>query len=416
MSLANPLPENIGIGFSMPEGCVQGPAGGSSPGYRYEKQGRYNNYFFTKDNWAWPFEEEQPPSLKFDLFSPNLNKHLHVGHLRNLAIAVSLSRLFKGSKFYAMVGHCLGVMVAAEKELAEWYEFLDYHPEILSDIELSNKAGIKGEPGTGEQEGCEVYLDRWNANAPPVIIRRADGRPTYAMHDLAFAKEIGPDYYLTGAEQATHFRSIGLGKKHLPMGLVLDPVTGGKMKSRDGNALLAEDAMQLVISKLDKTYDPRGLAWNILAWNFLHTSRQKDVKFDVDEWTRPESQGLYVTYTFARIGAAIMLGCQRDGMPKEGLRLVSKNWKPFREDLQEKDVELLGLASYKTYYKDQAIARFDPAPLANFASTLAMKLGSLYHEEQIASGRPGFQFAVNEAYRVLGETMQLLGMFPITDV
>lgn len=421
MNGAIPLPEYQGIGFTVSD--VYSDEGKS--GYRYEKVGRYHNFHFTKDQWAWPNDERPPDTFKFDLFSPNLNKHLHVGHLRNLAIATSLSRLFKGSKFYAFLGRCLGIVGDAEQDLKEWFDFLGYHPEILSDIELSDRAGIKGDPGTGDQEGCEVFVNRWSADAPPVVLRRADGRPTYAMHDLSFAKEIGPDYYLTGAEQAEHFKSLGLGQKHLPMGLVLDPVTGKKMKSREGNALSAEDAMDLVIGKLDKTYEPRQLAWNILAWNFLHSSRQKDVKFDVDEWTRPESQGLYVTYTFARIGAAIMLGCQRDslgkqlnrlGHPKEGLHAVVSNWKPSRNDMTQDDVNLLGFASYKTYYKERAIAGFDPAPLANFASALAMKLGSAYHEEQIASGRPGFQFAINEAYHALGDTMVLLGMFPITDV
>lgn len=389
-----PLPDHLGVGF-----CSIDPLEVDLSSYLFKKEGRYFNYFFTPKNWKWPVKVEPPAHrFKFDAFSPNLNKQLHVGHLRNLAIATALSRIFKESKFVAMLGRSLGEEAGAETRLHEWFEFLNYHPEEFSDVEMSEKAGIRGDAGEGEQAGCEVW------GKPPIIIRRSDGRPTYAMHDLAFFKMVGPDYYLTGGEQAQHFNSLGLGSRHLPMGLVLDPVTGKKMKSRDGNAFSADDALKAVIDRLDKTYEPEQLAWNILAWNLLHSSRTKDVKFNIEDWTSPESQGLYVTYTFARIGAAIMLGNMRS------------KWNPQEVDLTDADVELLGFSSYLDFFKFRAIQQIDPAPLANFAADLAKKLGGMYHEEKIAEGRPALQFAINHAYNILGETMLLLGMFPITDV
>lgn len=394
-----PLPEIYGIGF-----CTSTPLT-SAEGYRLEQTGRFFNYHFTDKRHDWPIKYTPPDWFKIDGFSPNLNKQLHVGHLRNLAIANSLARLFEakemtGGKFIALLGYSLGLEDGAISNLQRWFDLVGYHPEQFSDVEISEQADIQGEPGEGEQAGCEV----WKGPDGPVIIRRSDGRPTYAMHDLALCKIVGPDYYLTGSEQRDHFKSLGMAQKHLPMGLVLDPVTGKKMKSRDGTAFGAAEALKLTMDKIGKTYMPEELAWNVLAWNFLRVSRDQDVKFDIDEWTKPDSQGLYVTYTYARIGAAIMRGA------------MANTWKPEGEKLEDADVKLMGFANYMPFYKQRAVQTLDPSPLANFASDLAKKLGSTYHAERIADGRPALQFAVKHAYKVLGDTMLLLGMYPITDV
>lgn len=391
-----PMPDHIGIGFTTSQEL---PAN-MSAGYRLEKAGRYFNYHATVDRWNWPIKCETPSPRTFDGFSPNLNKKLHVGHLRNLAIANSLQRMFAGSKFVALLGHSLGELPEASASLHRWFDLVKYKPIEYSDVDICATAGLKGAAGEGEQAGCEV----WSGPTGPVIIRRSDGRPTYAMHDLSFMTLVAPDYYLTGGEQAEHFKSLGLDKKHLPMGLVLDPVTGKKMKSREGNALSAEDALMMVIDKLEKTYEPELLAWNVLAWNFLHCGRKTDVKFNIDEWTRPDSQGLYVTYTFARIGGAIMSGA------------MGKTWNPAKTNFTDDDVKLMGYASYMDFYRQRSIDLVDPSPLANFASDLAMKLGSTYQQTRIADGASGLQYAVDLAYHALGDSMLLLGMAPLTDV
>jgi arginyl-tRNA synthetase len=79
------------------------------------------------------------------------------------------------------------------------------------------------------------WVGPWNddKSIKPCVIRRSDGTPTYAYHDLAFAKMVSPDFYVTGMEQKEHFHTLGLGQKHLPMGLVLDSATGKKLKSRN---------------------------------------------------------------------------------------------------------------------------------------------------------------------------------------
>lgn len=388
--MIRPIPEGHGVGFTTFKPIFEGL------GYEYSQVGRYCNYMFTAANWDWPTKPTVPAGLIFDAFSPNMNKTLHVGHLRNLALAKSLRNIFETSRFVAMLGYSLGEKPGASAELHAWFDFLDYHPEVFSDEEVSTKHPIQGIIGEGEYLGCLV----WNGKKSPVVIVRQDGRKTYAHHDLSFQKEVCPTHYLTGAEQKEHFDNLGLGDKHLPMGLVLDPVTGKKMKSRDGTALTAVEAFEKLKSNLKQTPDIEKVAWNILAWNFLSVSRTKNVSFAVDSWTSANSPGMYVTYTYARVMSALD-GSRVDQQPAI---------------LTDKDIALLGISSYFNYYLDKAVATMDPIHLAQYSLSLAKALTASYNEEKISGGRLGHRFAVTTAANALCKCLSLLGLFPLVRV
>lgn len=390
-----PLPQENGYGF-----CTYRPLPElDGVGYRHEVIGRYHNYHFTAKNYQWPCVFVMPQPSIVDGFSPNLNKTLHVGHLRNLALANSLWSIRNADKYVALLGRCLGVKEEAELSLKDWFDFVGYSPELFYDDTVSKAVTIEGEPGEGEFVGCRVWKDA--TIGKPVVIRRSDGTSTYAYHDLAFAQVGKPDFYITGAEQKEHFANLGFAKKHLPMGLVLDPVTRKKLKSRDGNALSAKEAVDMVIQKLDATPEPRALAWNVLAWNFLHVTRSQDVKFDVEEWTKPESPGLYITYTYARLAAALK---QVGTVP------------PHRDQLEEKDIAIFGTASYMNFWRSKAALSMDPSCLATYAHGMAKVLNSAYHGERIIGGRVGFQAACAEGFTTLGACLKYLGMFPLETV
>ena len=387
---ARPLPDHLGVGFTMKTPLKKDPSS-----YRYEQVGRYHNYYFTSQKFDWP-QLPIPQPVIVDAFSPNVNKHLHVGHLRNLALAKGYTQIFEGtgSRFVALLGYSLGELAGAVDALNRWLDFVGYHPEVYRDTEIAHQIKLDTFPGELEYQGCEV----WQGLKSPVVIRRSDGTTTYACHDLAFAKLVTPTHYLTGSEQREHFENLGLGKKHLPMGLVLDPKTGKKMKSRDGTALSANEAMQLVVGRLDTTPEPKKLAWNVLAWNFLHVGRSKDVKFNIDGWTTPDSPGLYITYTYARLASIF-----KDTIPEEVV-------------VDEKDLKLLGFCQYLTYAKYCSQVTMDLAPVAEFAHDLARKVGALYHEERIDGGRLSFRWAVYQAMKTIETSMKLLGMSPLERV
>lgn len=405
--------------------------------YVEKNVGRYWNYLFTPTNYDWPepwlevAKDHINAEYIIDGFSPNLNKSLHVGHLRQLALAKSLSAIFRKAKFVAFLGASLGVYSYAMKELNEWFEFVGYKPELYYDVLMPRDL-------VEHHKVIEHEAHVWDGPNGPVIVVRSDGRPTYAFHDLAFAKMVGPTHYITGAEQKEHFERLGLGDKHLIMGLVLGK-DGKKMKSRESDLEDAKAAavMDEIISKLDDSCtEKKKLAWNILAWNFLVAGRQQNVKYNLEEWTNPDQAGLYITYTYARVRKALK-GIEWAHIPPANMKAIKKHfqwdglgaehwdeacekWSPTdpdpQYDLTQADVDLLGFSEYYRYYLKRCTDTMDPTHMANYAHDLARRLGKAYHAEKIQGGRYGFQYAMERAKSMLRQCMWYLGMFDLEQV
>lgn len=412
-----PMTPKYGVGFTSQSPVAEDLAAG----FRLEVIGRFHNYHVTPERWDWP--ETHPVEHKplvIDGFSPNMNKELHVGHLRNLAIARSLKSILRGhnATFVALLGCSLGVTESAVEGWKLWTDFVHYHPQVYYDTALPQDLIQTREPTVEEVEkrvidpnepGPDWELPKlWDGPNGPVIVIRADGRHLYAYHDLTFAKTVGPTHYITGHEQKGHFASLGLADKHLPMGLVLGP-DGKKLSSRNGTAMLAAEAMEAVIAQLGEMADPqtaRQVAWNILAWNFLHASRGTDLKFEVEKWVRPEAPGMYASYTYARVRKAL------EPLAAGYFHEVGKRDGTITED----DAKLLGLSEQYIYYHNKAVLAMDPAPIANFAHELARALGAVYEKERIREGRPIFAHVVRHALWRLEHCLTDLGMFLVLEV
>lgn len=369
------------------------------PGYAYAFTNGFHNYHFTTANYQLP-PLPAPPAKMIVLegFAPNLNKKLHIGHLKNLAEANALTRILQPCQPVAMLGASLGVLPGALDDLNALFDFVGYHPQVYLDTELPTGL-VPIAPGTGDHAGCFV----WHGPLGPVVVVKANGQPTYAYHDLTYARIVQPDYYITGCEQKEHFAALGLSDKHLPMGLVLGP-DGKKIKSSSGDPLLASEAFDLVIEQLEPTPDPKKLAWNILTYSFLQAARASNNQFDPVAMTKPTAPGMYLTYTLARICSALNKG---------GISLDAQE---PPSSLTDGDVKLLGLAAYADFYLHAAVEAKDPAPLANYLLKLAKGLAKVYAQQSIKDGSAGFQFAVWKAYQTLEEGMKQLGLFPLHEV
>jgi arginyl-tRNA synthetase len=184
------------------------------------------------------------------------------------------------------------------------------------------------------------------------------------------------------------------------MGLVLGE-DGKKMKSREGTALSADDAMRMIEDGFDPPIespsDRRKIAWNVLAFNFLSVSRASDVKFEVQKWTKVDSPGMYITYTETRVSSAFQGNLE--------------SMKAVPQDLNDDDVKLLGMSSYLNYWWKHAVSAKDVAGLANYCHELARLMGAAYERERIQGGRKAFQFAMLVSLNTLQNVMWKLGMF-----
>jgi len=391
------MPKHVGTGFCSPEYV-------NFDGYEHEKVGMWNNYHFTSTANHWPVRTSAPENLVFDAFSPNMNKSLHIGHLRNLAIAASMQKIFDKCMFIAWLGGSLGYNQKAMDEFLDWCKLVGYNPKAIVDTTYAKDVVLNANlvDGTDEQAGCKV----WKGPKGTVITHRTDGRPTYSYYDLLLMEsKFAPDFYITGSEQREHFIELGAKDKHLPIGLVLDPITGKKMKSRDGSAFSAEDAINEIKHNIKEndnwnrdSSDSSKLAWNILAWDFLHVSRKNNVKFDPKEWCKTESPGMHISYTYARMNKAFNNEC-----------VIS----PRPVDLNNEDIKIIGLSEYIHHYYGLAVKNKEPSHIATYAFELSQTISASYHKEKIRGGRTGFRYAMFKALKSLEQCMKYLSMYQL---
>jgi arginyl-tRNA synthetase len=394
MNEIKPLQSRFGIGFQS----VQKQ---DFPGYREEVHPHFFRYFVTPKSWKWPEDISKITNVIVDGFSPNLNKSLHIGHLRQLALANCLSRVLRGSQWVSLLG-TTGILKKSGDELDQWFDFVKFSPTRYYDALMPQDADIvPRHEGEGDKAGALV----WDGPRGPVVVfRKADEsgyrRATYAFHDLAFAATVKPDHYITGVEQIEHFQNLGLGNKHLPMGLVLN-AAGTKMKSRDGgDGMTAREAFDMVKSVMQPVPEPDKIVWNVIAWNMLSTGRSTNIKFDPEAWVKPEAPGMYCSYTWARLESAL-----------EGSDQEVDGTYGNESEMNQSDAELAAFSQYSVYYIAKSGETMDPAGLANYLYELCRAATKAYHSERIREGRPGFRFAVSQCKLAIEECMEALGMF-----
>jgi len=394
-----PLPPSIGYGFfttiqfgEEPKECC---------GIKPVVEGIYANYFYTKDRIKWPtsFPNRQTwenlSHLVIDGFSPNLNKDLHIGHLRNFSLAVSLDRILdKKATFVSLLGLSLGEKPYALSNLLKMFSRFNFFPKLYFDTNLPpTKTSFND--GTEEKAGCMVY------GKDQIVMQRSDGSFTYPYYELCFSDYVKPTHYITGAEQVDHFKSLGLGDKHLPMGLILD-TNGKKMKSRNGDSYKIQEAVDAIVEKLTHSKCPKEvLAYNILFCNFLMTGRQTNLKFDPDLWSNPNSPGLYITYTYARLCSVIKK------YPNKIL---------LDERIEEKDIPLWSTIAYTDYYYSLAVSKLDPVFLAQHTLSICKEINAVYERERILDASMSTLTCLCTAKNTLENLMEKLCIEPVKEI
>ena len=345
--------------------------------------------------------EGPTPAAVIDGFSPNLNKKLHAGHLKNLAVASALSKIAGNGSAVAMLGASQGVQDGAVEAYKAWCDLAQYHPTIYLDTELPPPPQPL-QDGTGDKAGCKLYEG--------VVVYKSDGKPTYAAHDLSFAAAVAPTHYLTGVEQKAHFQALGLGQKTWRYrtrprpGRQKDEVEGEGQGDwppvRQQRRRLGGPDARRSGRRAGADPQPKQLAWNILAWQFNSTSLAGNTSYNLAQWAKPQSPGLYVTYTYAKVMSALA----KAGEPGDPSQMSGD------------DVRLAGYANYFDHFLGKARQEMQPSPLAHFAVALAKKLANAYGKQKIAGGPKGFIHAVAHGAGTLKKCMEALSMYPLASV
>lgn len=278
-------------------------------------------------------------------------------------------------------------------------------------------------------DGAQI-VDLEPYNMPPCLITKKDGSSLYATRDISAALYRQKTYhftkclYVTGLEQKLHFaqwfKVIELmgydwykGLVHIPYGLV--SLKSGKISSRKGNVLYAEDILNESIQKIreiiaeknpdlpDKETVAKQVGIGAIIFNDLYNQRIKDVIFDWDKLLNFDGEtGPYVQYTYARAASV---------MRKVGEIPATYDYDVLTD---EASMALLKeISRYPEVIKD-ASEKYEPFVIARYAVALAQAFNKFYHDCQINVEDDNIKYTranvVNMTKSILKDALDLLGI------
>ncbi len=282
-----------------------------------------------------------------------------------------------------------------------------------------------------------VWADLTGDGLDEKLLLRQDGTSVYMTQDIGTAKLRFKDYpidkmvYVVGNEQEYHFKVLSLlldklgfpfGKElvHFSYGMVELP--NGKMKSREGTVVDADDLMDAMVreakeiarDKVNTLPDiteaeadeiARKVGMGALKYFILKVDPRKNMLFNPDESIDFNGNtGPFIQYTYARIQSVL----RKAGDSVIGSRLSVIG-------LEEKELTLIQrLTEYPAAVR-QAGEDFSPAQIAAYAYNVACDFNSFYHDYSILNeedpAKRSLRIVLSDCVaRVIGSAMSLLGI------
>ena len=277
-----------------------------------------------------------------------------------------------------------------------------------SDTYLVGKGEVERGLAKGDfyrREDGSVWADLAQNGLDEKLLLRADGTSVYMTQDIGTAKLRFQDYpinkmvYVVGNEQEYHFKVLSIlldrlgfpfGKElvHFSYGMVELP--NGKMKSREGTVVDADDLMAQMIAdakeiskdKVNTLPDiteeeaneiARMVGLGALKYFILKVDPRKNMLFNPEESIDFNGNtGPFIQYTYARIQSVL-----RKAQGVQEFRSLGV------QELSEKELSLIQrLVDYPAAVR-QAGDEFSPAVIANYAYALACDFNSFYHDHSI---------------------------------
>lgn len=292
-----------------------------------------------------------------------------------------------------------------------------------------------------KKDDGSVWVDLTADGLDEKLLLRGDGTSVYITQDLGTARQRFEEYnfskliYVVGNEQDYHFKVLRLILKkmgyswwdrlhHLSYNMVDLP--SGKMKSREGTVVDADELMAEMISEakritteLGKTGDLDGdkasdlfqmIGLGALKYFILKVDPEKRMIFNPAESIDFNGHtGPFIQYTYARIQSVLRKGKSIEGLWKNEDTIDTSY------QMLPKERELLKLIlSYRDYLQESSL-RYSPAVMANYAYELAKTYNQFYHEHVIAdSDQPAvsaFRLVLSKrCAEAIQQAMQLLGI------
>lgn len=299
------MPGNLGFGF-----CVYGEINNKITkwakywGFKIvsETEG-YTNILVPRNFDISECFTKFKPFKYVDGFSPNLNKHLHIGHMSNFVLAKTFKSMGVGSEFISILGDTLEGNVDKKEALQMYKTYCEIFGLDISKIFYASDMtyeGSKLKNGYGDYLGTKIF----DTGKEKIVGIKSNGSTSYFYQDMALAEKLNSStLYLTGREQENHFNTLNKffpKTSHIGLGLV--KINGAKMASREGNVIMLSDIIKDCLEKLDNDWE---LVYNVLAGFILKVEPTKDKTISMESLKNSKnSPGLYLSYTLARLTSA----------------------------------------------------------------------------------------------------------------
>ena len=300
-----------------------------------------------------------------------------------------------------------------------------------SDTYLVGKGEVERGLAKGDfyrREDGSVWADLAQNGLDEKLLLRAEGTAKLRFEDYPIDKMV----YVVGNEQEYHFKVLSIlldrlgfpfGKElvHFSYGMVELP--NGKMKSREGTVVDADDLMAQMISdakeiskdKVNTLPDiteeeaneiARVVGLGALKYFILKVDPRKNMLFNPEESIDFNGNtGPFIQYTYARIQSVLR---------KAGEALTNCQL-PIANSLSDKELALIQrLVDYPAAVR-QAGDEFSPAVIANYAYALACDFNSFYHDHSILNEADADKRALRlvlaqTVAKVIKSAMALLGI------
>ena len=286
-------------------------------------------------------------------------------------------------------------------------------------------------------EDNSVWADLTNEGLDQKLLLRSDGTSVYMTQDIGTAEMRFQDYpidkmiYVVGNEQNYHFQVLSIlldrlgfkwGKElvHFSYGMVELP--NGKMKSREGTVVDADDLMELMVEDAFKTSMELGkfddmteeerreiariVGMGALKYFILKVDARKNMLFNPEESIDFNGNtGPFIQYTYARIRSIL----------RKAANITSTTSLTSATCLSDKEVELIQKMSEYGAAVEQAGKDYSPSGIANYCYELTKVFNQFYHDFSILNEPDEQKKAVRlmlakNVAKIIKNAMALLGI------
>lgn len=311
-----------------------------------------------------------------------------------------------------------------------------------SDTYLEGKAKVEEGLEKGlffRKDDNSVWADLTQEGLDQKLLLRSDGTSVYMTQDIGTAEMRFKDFpidkmiYVVGNEQNYHFQVLSIlldrlgfkwGKElvHFSYGMVELP--NGKMKSREGTVVDADELIATMIEDARKTSDELGkfkdmseeerreiarvVGLGALKYFILKVDARKNMLFNPEESIDFNGNtGPFIQYTYARI-RSIMRKAAAEGMALPA-RLSAD------APLNDKEIALIQKMNDFGAVIEQAATDYSPSGIANYCYELTKDFNQFYHDYSILNADTQEEkltrlVLANNVAKIIKNGMLLLGI------